>query len=220
VKIPPALRLAYIGFTVIGIAVVAAYLLRPGQPAALTALTTPPTRPVNTEAVPATQPEFTLTGLDGKRHSISEWNGHPQVVNFWATWCVPCRKEIPLLGRMQAEYGAKGLKIIGIAVDFPEDVQKFVAATPLPYDVLMGEDDALEAAKAYGVESMALPFTAFVDSHGRVLTVHLGELHEPNLRATLDALMRFDAGAISAREATAAIEAASPAQTASTPPTN
>jgi len=220
VKIPPALRLAYIGFTVIGIAVVTAYYWRPGQPASLTALTAAPHRPVNPAAVPASQPEFTLTGLDGKRHAISEWRGHPQVVNFWATWCVPCRKEIPLLSRMQTEYTSKGLKIIGIAVDFPEDVQKFVAATPLPYDVLMGEDDALEAAKAYGVESMALPFTAFVDSHGRVLTVHLGELHEPNLRATLDALMRFDAGAISAEEAATAIEAATPAPTAPAARTN
>jgi len=220
VKIPPALRLAYIGFAVIGVAVIAAYLWMPGKPVTLTPLAKGSPGPVATEAVPTSQPEFTLTGLDGKRHSISEWKGHPQVVNFWATWCVPCRKEIPLLSSMQTEYASKGLKIFGIAVDFPEDVQKFVTTTPLPYDVLMGEDDALEAAKAYGVESMALPFTAFVDSHGRVLTVHLGELHEPNLRATLDALLRFDAGEISARQATDAIEAATPAKTAPVAPGN
>ena len=219
-KIPPAVRLAYIGFAVIGVAVIAAYLWMPGKPVTLTPLEKGSPGPVATEAVPTSQPEFTLTGLDGQRHSISEWKGHPQVVNFWATWCVPCRKEIPLLSRMQTEYASKGLKIIGIAVDFPEDVQKFVTATPLPYDVLMGEDDALEAAKAYGVESMALPFTAFVDSHGRVLTVHLGELHEPNLRATLDALLRFDAGEINARQATAAIEAATPANTTPVAPGN
>lgn len=219
-KIPPALRLAYIGFAVIGVVVIGAYLWMPGKRAALTPLASRSPSPIAAEAVPAAQPEFTLTGLDGKRHSISEWKGHPQVVNFWATWCVPCRKEIPLLSRMQTEYATKGLKIIGIAVDFPEDVQKFIKAMPLPYDVLMGEDDALEAAKAYGVESMALPFTAFVDSHGRVMTVHLGELHEPNLRATLDALMRFDAGEISARQAADAIDAATPTHGTPAAPSN
>ncbi len=217
-KTPPALRLAYIGFAVIGVAVVAAFLYsRPWSDVSPQG-STPPAATAAAVAVPAQQPEFTLTGLDGKRHPISEWSGHPQIVNFWATWCVPCRKEIPLLNRIQTEYAPKGLKIIGIAVDFPEDVEKFLKIVPLSYDVLLGEDDALEAAKAYGVETMALPFSAFVDSHGRVLTVHLGELHEPNLRATLDVLLRFDAGLISAAEAPAAIDTASKAAEATLAP--
>lgn len=206
-KTPPALRLAYTGFALIGIAVVAAFIYSRVQPTPLTPLTPPTESAVGARAVPATQPEFTLSGLDGKRHPISEWSGHPQIVNFWATWCVPCRKEIPLLNRIQAEYAGKGVKIIGIAVDFPDDVQKFIKDTPLAYDVLMGEEDALEAAKAYGVDNMALPFSAFIDSHGRILTVHLGELHEPNLRATLDVLLQFDANGIDASKAPAAIDA-------------
>ena len=207
-KTPPALRLAYIGFALIGIVVVAAYLRSPARP------TPPPVGapvaagPLDSQAVPREQPDFTLTGLDGKRHSIQEWSGHPKVVNFWATWCVPCRKEIPLLNRIQAEYRTKGLKIIGIAVDFAEDVRKFTTSTPLDYDVLVGEDDAMEAAKAFGVGDMALPFSAFVDSRGRILTVHLGELHEADLRATLAVLLRVDRGELTPAEGQAILKAA------------
>ena len=142
-----------------------------------------------------------------KRHNIGEWSGHPKIVNFWATWCVPCRKEIPLLNRIQAEYQPKGLKIIGIAVDFAEDVRNFNSKTPLSYDVLVGEDDAMEAAKAFGVGEMALPFSAFVDSRGRVLTVHLGELHEADLRATLEVLLRVDTGELTPAQAQLALKA-------------
>ncbi|MEI6457782.1 MAG: TlpA disulfide reductase family protein [Pseudomonadota bacterium] len=219
-KNPPALRLAYTGFALIGIAVVCAFLYQHqhATPLAATAGTTTATTTAGT--VPATRPAFTLTGLDGQRHPISEWDGHPQLVNFWATWCVPCRKEIPLLNRIQAEYAAKGLKIIGIAVDFPDDVRKFVQQVPLSYAVLMGEDDALEAAKSYGVEAMALPFSAFVDAQGHVLTVHLGELHEANLRATLDILYRVDAGTLALADAKTALEAAAHTPTDAASPAN
>jgi thiol-disulfide isomerase/thioredoxin len=205
---PKALRIAYIGFALIGLAVVTAYLFE-RRPATQADLARVQSTPAPAEgAIPDTRPQFTLSDLDGRRHPISEWDGHPQLVNFWATWCVPCRKEIPLLNRLQTEQSARNLKIIGIAVDFPEDVRKFVQATPLQYDVLVGEDDALEAAKAYGVETMALPFSAFVDSHGRIMTVHLGELHEAALRATLEALYRFDAGTLSRKDVAAALAAA------------
>jgi len=207
VKTPPALRLAYTGFAVIGIAVIAAFWYQRSTPAShpLSGSLTAGSHVDGT--VPTSRPEFTLSGLDGKRHAITEWDGHPQLVNFWATWCGPCRKEIPLLNQIHADYADRGLKIIGIAVDFPQDVEKFTQKIPLSYDVLVGEDDALEAAKAYGVETMALPFSAFVDSHGRVLTVHLGELHERNLRATLDILYRFDAGTLDRNDARAALDA-------------
>jgi thiol-disulfide isomerase/thioredoxin len=207
-KTPPALRLAYTGFALIGIVVVAAYLRAPAGPT-LTSADAPLTPPrAEAQAIPTDQPDFTLTGLDGKRHSIGEWSGHPKIVNFWATWCGPCRKEIPLLNRIQAEYQSKGLKIIGIAVDFTEDVRNFNAKTPLAYDILVGEEDATEAAKAFGVGEMALPFSAFVDSHGRVLTVHLGELHEADLRSTLAILLRLDNGELTPAAAQAALKAA------------
>ena len=129
--------------------------------------------------VPEIRPEFTLKNLQGEPVAMSHWQGKAVVVNFWATWCGPCQREIPLLNRMAAEYGPKGLHIVGIAVDFAEDVQKFVAKTPLDYP----------------------------DKQGRVLSVHLGELHEPELRVILDAIVAVDAGKMSLADARAKIAA-------------
>ena len=157
--------------------------------------------------VPETRPEFTLKNLQGEPVAMSHWQGKAVVVNFWATWCGPCQREIPLLNRMAAEYGPKGLHIVGIAVDFAEDVQKFVAKTPLDYPTLVGEEDGAAAATAFGIESLAFPFTAFTDKQGRVLSVHLGELHEKELRVILDAIVAVDAGKMSLADARAKIAA-------------
>ena len=157
--------------------------------------------------VPETRPEFTLKNLKGEPVAMSHWQGKAVVVNFWATWCGPCQREIPLLNRMAAEYGPKGLHIVGIAVDFAEDVQKFVAKTPLNYPTLVGEEDGAAAATAFGIESLAFPFTAFTDKQGRVLSVHLGELHEKELRVILDAIVAVDAGKMSLADARAKIAA-------------
>jgi thiol-disulfide isomerase/thioredoxin len=157
--------------------------------------------------VPEIRPEFTLKNLQGEPVAMSHWQGKAVVVNFWATWCGPCQREIPLLNRMAAEYGPKGLHIVGIAVDFAEDVQKFVAKTPLDYPTLVGEEDGAAAATAFGIDSLAFPFTAFTDKQGRVLSVHLGELHEPELRVILDAIVAVDAGKMSLADARAKIAA-------------
>ena len=155
--------------------------------------------------VPEIRPEFTLKNLQGEPVAMSHWQGKAVVVNFWATWCGPCQREIPLLNRMAAEYGPKGLHVVGIAVDFAEDVQKFVAKTPLDYPTLVGEEDGAAAATAFGIDSLAFPFTAFTDKQGRVLSVHLGELHEPELRVILDAIVAVDAGKMSLADARAKI---------------
>lgn len=157
--------------------------------------------------VPDIRPEFTLKNLQGEPVAMSQWQGKAVVVNFWATWCGPCQREIPLLNRMHAEYGPKGVNIVGIAVDFAEDVQKFVAKTPLDYPTLVGEEDGAAAATAYGIDSLAFPFTAFTDKQGRVLSVHLGELHEPELRVILDAIVAVDAGKMTLADARAKIAA-------------
>jgi thiol-disulfide isomerase/thioredoxin len=154
--------------------------------------------------IPEVRPVFTLKDPQGKPRSITEWDGKSLVVNFWATWCAPCRREIPLLNRLQAEYGAKGVEVIGIAVDFPEEVVGYMKETPISYPVLIGEQDGLDAAQAFGVQTMAFPFTAFTDRHGRILMVHLGELHEPEARAILGIVARVNGGELeppAAREA-------------------
>ncbi|MFM7067618.1 MAG: TlpA family protein disulfide reductase [Gammaproteobacteria bacterium] len=157
--------------------------------------------------VPQVRPDFTLKDLDGKPVSMSQWDGQAVVVNFWATWCGPCQREIPLLNRMHAEYSPKGVQIIGVAVDFAEDVRAFVAKKPLEYPSLVGEEDGAAAAAAFGIESLAFPFTAFTDRQGRVLSVHLGELHEPELRVILDAIVAVNDGKMTLEAARATIAA-------------
>ena len=78
------------------------------------------------------------------------------MVNFWATWCAPCRREIPLLNKIRMERKPQNAEIVGIAVDFKEDVAKFLHKTPLQYPLLVGEEDGLAAAEAFGM-GMAFP---------------------------------------------------------------
>jgi thiol-disulfide isomerase/thioredoxin len=158
--------------------------------------------------VPARRPDFTLHDLDGKAHQLAEWDGRPVIVNFWATWCAPCRRELPLLNHLQQVYGPKRLQVVGIAVDFADDVRAFLQKMPLRYPVLVGEEDGLEAARAFGVETMAFPFSAFIDSSGRVLLVHLGELHQEQADAILATVIDVDAGRIPADSASGVIHAA------------
>ena len=157
--------------------------------------------------VPATLPDFTLKDLDGRSHSIHEWVGRPLVINFWATWCGPCREEIPLLQQIRRERQAEGLELVGIAVDFTEDVRKFVAKTPIEYPILVGEDDAANAAAAFGIEDLALPFTVFVDRKGRILVLRVGQLHERQAKLILDTLRDVDSGALDLLAAKARVAA-------------
>lgn len=180
-------------------------------PTAEVALAPPATGVANALArptVPEVRPDFTLQDLDGKPVALSRWNGKAVVVNFWATWCGPCQREIPLLNRMHAEYAPKGVQLVGVAVDFADDVRQFTKKTRLDYPTLMGEEDGADAARAFGIDSLAFPFTAFTDKAGRVVTVHLGELHEPQLRTILDAIVAIDAGKLTLEAARTRIAAA------------
>lgn len=152
-------------------------------------------------------PDFTVSDGTASVH-LASYRGKVVVLNFWATWCAPCRREIPLLNRLQREFAPKGFEVIGIAVDFAEDVRAFRKDFPIDYPLLVGEDDGLEAARGFGVETMAFPFTAFVDAAGRVLLVHLGELHEDQARAILAVVARVDAGGLSPAAARADIKTA------------
>jgi len=197
-----ALNRTLFGFALLGAAVLGAYLYEhlagagraaPGPtlalhpPAAAAAAMVP-------DAVPAHRPQFALADLEGRVHSVSEWDGKSLVVNFWATWCAPCRHEIPLLNHIQQEYGPKGFEVVGIAVDVAKDVKAFTAEVPLQYPLLVGEQDGIDAAQAFGVNALAFPFTAFTDAKGRMITLHLGELHEATARAILGIISRVNAG--------------------------
>lgn len=121
-------------------------------------------------------PAFELADLDGNLRSLSDWSGKPRIVNFWATWCAPCRREIPLLKKLQEAHTDLDLQIIGVAVDELEPVLQYAADMQFNYTILVGQEDAMLAAESFGIEFLALPFTFVVAADGELLATHIGEL--------------------------------------------
>jgi thiol-disulfide isomerase/thioredoxin len=134
-------------------------------------------------------PEFVLPDLTGAPRSSGEWDGTIRVVNFWATWCPPCIREIPLLVEVQEEYAPQGVQVLGIAIDETAAVVEFAADFTFNYPVLIGQEDAMELGNQFLNGFIGLPFTAFTDRSGRILRVHSGEIHREQIVAILADLL-------------------------------
>jgi thiol-disulfide isomerase/thioredoxin len=171
-----------------------------------------PEAPAQQEAAqvePATQDapvfvSFSLPDLDGESRNFSEWSGKHVLLNFWATWCAPCRREIPLLKTFQDERGENGIQVIGIAVDFQEEVADYAEAAEFNYPILIGQEDAMAVAESSGIEFIGMPFTMIVAADGELLNAHFGEIVEADLDHVAEVLRMLDNGEIdkaSAREA-------------------
>ena len=151
-------------------------------------------------------PAFTLTDRDGQPRSLADWQGKSLIVNFWATWCAPCRREIPLLDALQQEFGPKGFQVIGIAADYRDKVLAYAEETKIGYPLLIGEQEALDAAAAFGVEVVGFPFTIFSDAEGRIVAAHVGELTRPQAEVILGAIADLNAGRLTLEQARRTIE--------------
>jgi len=123
------------------------------------------------------RPGFVLPDIAGKLHNIDEWDTQVLIVNFWATWCKPCRREIPMFTQLQATKGQSGLQFIGIAIDEISAVNNFISdlGVPTNYPMLVGEDDAITIAKRYGNEFGILPYTVIIDRAGKIAYIQYGE---------------------------------------------
>ncbi len=150
--------------------------------------TTPVVRAPEPEAA-RIAPPFALPDLDGTVRKSDEWDGKIRVVNFWATWCPPCRKEIPVLKEIQAEFGDRGVQIIGIAMDDTKAVTDYAKTMQFNYPVLIGQQDAVDLGNAFLKDFIGLPFTAFTDREGRIIDIHTGELHREQIEAYLKPLL-------------------------------
>jgi thiol-disulfide isomerase/thioredoxin len=139
-------------------------------------------------------PDFALGNLAGESQSIQSWPGKALIINFWATWCPPCLREIPMLKEFQQTHADDPIQVVGIAVDQRDAVADFAADIEFNYPVLVGQSEAMDAASAFGVEFVGLPFTVFTDANGHVLGVHTGELHAEHLQALVDVLAAEQAG--------------------------
>ena len=144
--------------------------------------------------IPTELPDFTLEDREGKQTSIRSWTGKSMIVNFWATWCAPCRREIPLLKDLQKTHGAEGFQVVGVAVDFRDDVLKYADEIGIDYPLLIGEQDGLDAVTSFGMGSLGFPFTVFTDNQGRIVLTHLGELTRDQSVVMIDAVKRVNSG--------------------------
>jgi thiol-disulfide isomerase/thioredoxin len=132
---------------------------------------------------------LSLPDTSGVRQSLSQWRGKVIVVNFWATWCEPCREEMPEFVRVQSELGSRGVQFVGIAVDQPDKVDRFAKQLQLNYPALIGGYEAVELSASMGNRFAALPFTIVIDRQGRVVQTHLGPVKKDQLRATINQLL-------------------------------
>jgi thiol-disulfide isomerase/thioredoxin len=150
-------------------------------------------------------PSFALPDVGGDAREFSEWAGSHRLLNFWATWCAPCRREIPLLKEFQAQHGEDGFQVLGIAVDYPEEVASYAEEAAFNYPVLIGQQEAMAVAEGSGIEFIGMPFTMFVTRDGEYVGAYIGELHQSHLDDVVSILTRLDNAEITKDEARGAL---------------
>lgn len=131
-----------------------------------------------------------MPDLTGNSVMLANWRGKVLVVNFWATWCVPCREEIPDFVRLQEEFGGRGVQFVGIAADQADKVRTFAGELQINYPLLIGNYAALDLAKRVGNKVSALPFTVVLDRKGRLVHRQLGILKVDKLRSIFNELLQ------------------------------
>ncbi len=132
---------------------------------------------------------FTLPDLEGRPRSLSEWSGKVVVLNFWATWCPPCKREIPAFLSLMETLGERGLQVVGIAIDEREAVADFIDTFGVEYPILIGGTEAIALARAYGNGFGALPYTVIIAPDGRVVFAKAGEVTADEVRKAVEGLL-------------------------------
>ena len=138
---------------------------------------------------PAAATDFALRDLAGKTYSLADWRGKVVLLNFWATWCPPCRREIPLFIDLQRRYEKQGLQIVGISVDNPEAVARYWQETRIKYPLLIADETTFELMAAYGNPQGGLPYSVLIAADGRIAGVKIGAYHRAELEAALKPLL-------------------------------
>lgn len=135
------------------------------------------------------RPEFQLADLEEKIHNINEWDGKVILLNFWATWCPPCRDEIPVLIELQEKYGSSGFQVIGIAIDQADLVRAYSDSMGINYPVLVGEDNAIDIGLEYGNRLNVLPYSVIINHEGMIRFIKKGEVSRDEIEELIKPLL-------------------------------
>jgi thiol-disulfide isomerase/thioredoxin len=153
------------------VALIAGMALRPGT------AERPKTEPGASQALLAAE----LPDLQGQKQRMDQWRGKVIIVNFWATWCAPCREEIPELIRAQEQLGPRGVQVVGIAIDQVDKVKPYAAQMRISYPVLVGELEVMDLARTAGNALGGLPYTVVLDRKGEIARTELGGVSQAKL---------------------------------------
>lgn len=128
-------------------------------------------------------PDFTLTSLDGKTLALSSFRGKAVLLNFWATWCEPCKVEMPWFVELQKKYGPQGLQVLGVAMDDagPKEISEFAQKMGVNYPVVIGKE---EVGTEYGGIDF-LPSTFYIDRNGKILDHVFGLVGRSEIEANV-----------------------------------
>lgn len=129
-----------------------------------------------------------LPDAAGRMQSLGQWRGRVLVVNWWATWCLPCRDEMPEFSRLQTRYAARGVQFVGIAAEDADKVMAYARESPVAYPLLAGGQTSIKLSQPLGNAPLAVPFTAVLDRQGALRAAVLGRVSEKALERLLDGL--------------------------------
>ena len=130
--------------------------------------------------------DFRLQDLSGQPRTLADWQGKLVLLNFWATWCPPCRAEIPLFLDVQRRYAGRGLQIVGISVDHPEAVTRFWQEMAIDYPLLLADETTYELMSSYGNRQGGLPYSVLIGPDGRIVATKLGPYHRRELEPLIE----------------------------------
>lgn len=135
------------------------------------------------------RPNFTLKDLGGLPTSADTWDGQVVLINFWAAWCPPCRREIPAFSEVRELYHEDGFEVVGVAIDSLEAVERFLNDLDVHYPQLIGDQDAITLMHAFGNSGGGLPFSVLLDRGGTVRFTKSGELKKGALMEKVETLL-------------------------------
>ena len=150
-------------------------------------------QPVTADPTPAllgkVRPDFSLPDLNGRMRNVSEWDGRVIALNFWASWCSPCLKEIPEFVALQNKYGKQGLQFVGVAIQNADQITDFVRRQGINYPVLVGGMAAVSLAEKLGDYMGTLPYTVIIDRSKRINFIHNGRLQGKQAEQVIESLL-------------------------------